>query len=61
MASCGSRANGISDAISFVRDVARLEVRARDERDDEKATTREWMEVQTDDDVMRRRLFDVEG
>jgi hypothetical protein len=56
-----ARANGISDVISFVRDVARLEVRARDERDDEKATTREWMEVQTDDDVMRRRLFDVEG
>ena len=53
MASCGSRANGISDAISFVRDVARLEVRARDEKSDEARGRRESVQTAKFDDEGR--------
>lgn len=53
MASCGSRANGISDAISFVRDVARLEVRARDEKSDEARGRRASVQTAKFDDEGR--------
>ena len=56
MASCGSRANGISDAISFVRDVARLEVRARDEKSDEARGRRASVQTAKFDDEGQGRL-----